>query len=58
MSLVLRYVVVNTENEKVADNVIGFIPVHDQNGSGLIYSLVAAVDELGLNISHCMGSRI
>jgi hypothetical protein len=36
----------------VTDNVIGFIPVHDQNWR-LTYSLFAAADTLGLNISHC-----
>jgi hypothetical protein len=52
--LVLRYVVVNTEKETVTENVIGFKPVHDQNGRGT-YFLLVAVDEFGLNISNCRG---
>jgi len=51
--LVLRYVVVNTEKEVVTENVIGFKPVHDQNGRGRKYFLLAAVDEFGRNISNC-----
>jgi hypothetical protein len=52
---VLRYVVVNTEKEMVTENVVGFKPVHDQNGRGRKYFLLVAVDEFGLNISNCRG---
>ena len=53
--LVLRYVVVNTEKEMEAENVIGFKAVHDQNGRGRKYFLLVAVDEIDLNISNCRG---
>jgi hypothetical protein len=53
--LVLRYVLVNTEKEMVMENVIGFKPIHGQNGRGRKYFLLVAVDEFGLNIGSCRG---
>jgi hypothetical protein len=44
---------VNTEKEVVTENIIGFKPVHGQNGRGCKYFLLAAADEFGLNISNC-----
>jgi hypothetical protein len=44
---------VNTKKEMVTVNVIGFKLVHDQNGRGWKYFILAAVYEFGLNISNC-----
>ena len=53
MLLVLRYVVMNTEEINVTDNFIYFIPVQDQSGKGLSDSFLAARNEFGLHISNC-----
>jgi len=50
-----RYVLVNIEKEMVTENLIGFKPIHDQNGRGRKYFLLVAVDEFGLDISNCRG---
>jgi hypothetical protein len=54
MSLVLLYVV-NTKREMVTKNIIGFKLVHDQNGRGRKYFLLATVYDFGLNISNFRG---
>jgi hypothetical protein len=54
ISLVLLYVV-NTKKEMVTNNVIGFKLIHEQNGRGGKYILLAAVYEFGFNISSFRG---
>ncbi|CAM4583842.1 unnamed protein product [Lepidochelys kempii] len=53
MSLVLCYVDVTFEEVIVRENFIDFLLVQDKSGQGLLDSLIAALDGLGLHISDC-----
>lgn len=55
MSLVLRFVNMTSLDVSVEEHFIEFLQVNDQTGKGLSDVLLAALDELGLDINNCRG---
>jgi hypothetical protein len=53
--LCFYHVDVSSEEVKVMENLIHFIPVEDYIGQGLSDCLIAAIDGLNLHIIDCRG---
>jgi hypothetical protein len=53
MAIVLWYIFMYTEEVKVTEDFVEFIPVQDNTGKGLWDFLLAAVVEITIHISNC-----
>ena len=55
MTMILRFVQFKEKSFEIVERFVGFLPVSDTTGEGLLKALLENLDKLGLSIDDCRG---